>query len=110
MVIATRLLKIRNATSEHPVQIRISAPEQKDIAWSCGYEIDWPEGVEKRAAWGADSAQAVLLAFQMIGADLYTSSYHKAGKLVFGAPDAGYGFPVPSSLRPFLVGDDAKFQ
>jgi uncharacterized protein DUF6968 len=82
MVIATRLLKIRNAASEHPVQIRISAPEQKDAAWSCSYEIDWPEGVEKRAAWGADSAQAILLAFQMIGADLYTSNYHKAGKLV----------------------------
>jgi hypothetical protein len=110
MVIATRLLKVRNTTSEYSVQIRISAPEQQDAAWSCAYEIGWPEGVEQRMAWGADSAQAILLAFQMIGADLYTSSYHKAGKLIFGTANAGYGFPVPSSLRTFLVGDDARFQ
>ena len=110
MVIATRLLKIRTATAEYPVQVRIHAPDKKDTAWSCNYEIDWPEGVEQRAAWGVDSAQALLVAFQMIGADLYTSSYHKAGELVFETVGAGYGFPVPSSLRPFLVGDDARFQ
>ena len=110
MVIATRILKLRKGASETPIEIRVSAPEQKDTAWSCSYEIEWPEGIERRTAWGADSVQAVLLAFQMIGADLYTSSYHKAGQLLFGAAGKGYGFPVPSSLRPFLVGDDATFQ
>ena len=110
MVIATRVLKVRNATSEVQVPIRVCAPEQKDNAWSCTYEIAWPEGVERREAWGVDSVQAVLLAFQMIGADLYSSNYHKAGQLVFEAAGKGYGFPVPSSLRPLLTGDDARFQ
>ena len=60
-------------------------------------------------AWGIDSVQAVLLAFQMIGADIYTSTYHKSGRLVFGAPGLGYGFPVTESLRHMLVGNDRKY-
>ena len=45
----------------------------------------------------------------MIGADIYSSSYHKSGKLMLEAPGKGYGFPVVSSLRDLLEGDDAKF-
>ncbi len=60
-------------------------------------------------AWGVDGIQALLVAFSMIGAELYSSSYHHAGKLMLEAPGKGYGFPVPSSLRHLLEGDDAKF-
>jgi hypothetical protein len=50
--------------------------------------------------------QAVLLALQMIGAVLYTSDYHKSGKLFWEKPGRGYGFPVPSNLQDMLIGDD----
>jgi hypothetical protein len=58
---------------------------------------------------GADSVQALLVALKMIGADIYSSNYHKSGKLMLEAHGKGYGFPVPSSLRDLLEGDDAKF-
>jgi hypothetical protein len=53
--------------------------------------------------------QALVLALEAIGSDIYTSSYHKAGALFFEAPGKGYGFPVPITLRDLLVGDDARF-
>jgi uncharacterized protein DUF6968 len=74
----------------------------------CNYEIDWPEGKETMTAWGFDSVQALVVALQMIGAELYSSSYHKSGKLMLEAPGNGYGFPVVSSLRDMLEGEDAK--
>jgi hypothetical protein len=50
-----------------------------------------------------------MMALHMIGADLYTSSYHREGRLVFDKPGNGYGFPVAPTLRDLLVGDDAKY-
>jgi hypothetical protein len=50
--------------------------------------------------------QAVLLALQMIGTVLYTSDYHKSGKLFWEKPGDGYGFPVPSNLQDMLIGED----
>jgi hypothetical protein len=107
MLIANRLLKLRDADKEVAIPIRIYAPQQKDEAWSCNYQIDWPEGTQTMSSWGIDSVQALILALQMIGADIYTSSYHKSGNLMFEAPGRGYGFPVAKSLRDLLVGDDA---
>jgi hypothetical protein len=109
MMIASRVLKVGGEEGEADLTIRIFAPEQEADAWVCHYEIDWPEGVETKASWGADSIQALLLASSMIGAELYSSSYHKSGRLRLDAPGKGYGFPVPSSLRDLLEGDDAKF-
>ena len=60
-------------------------------------------------AFGIDGVQAILNAFQMIGAEIYTSDDHRAGLLFFEAPGRGYGFPVPGSLRHLLEGDDAGF-
>ena len=58
---------------------------------------------------GMDSIQAIFIAMQMIGSEIYTSSAHESGMLSFYAPGRGYGFPVPVSLRDLLVGDDAKY-
>lgn len=104
-----RLLKLRGLTEDSNISVRIFAPEKQDNAWSCRYEIDWPEGTQIMNSWGADAVQALVLALQMIGADIYSSSYHKTGKLMIDAPDKGYGFPVPSSLRDMLVGDDKLY-
>ena len=105
-MIATRQLKLKRDNDLVDVDIRIFAPEGSGRVWSCRYEIDWPEGRQVMDAGGIDAVQAILLAFQMIGADIYTSSYHKSGRLMFEAPGQGYGFPVPESIRHLLVGDD----
>ncbi len=110
MPIAERLLKISPSDTTLDVVVRIYAPEkQSGNSWSCVYEIDWPEQPKKMTVWGADSMQTIVLALQMIGADLYTSNYHKAGELSFERPGGGYGFPVGRGMRDLLEGDDAKF-
>jgi hypothetical protein len=109
MVIASRTLKLMGTQGESEIPIRIFAPEDQKDAWSCRYEIDWPEGTQVMTSWGQDSAQALILAMSMIGADIYSSAYHKSGKLMLEARGNGYGFPVPSSLRDLLEGDDAKY-
>jgi hypothetical protein len=111
MIVAKRSLKVRNADGETEVPIRIFAPEElAERSWGCRYEIDWPNRRKAMTAHGVDSVQALELALRMIGAELYTSSYHKAGELVHETPGGGYGFPVPNTIRDMLVGDDAKFQ
>ena len=110
MEIAARTLTVQDGASNLSILILIFPPVQQGAnAWSCRYEIGWPEGKEIREIWGVDSVQAMFLALQAIGSDIYTSSYHKNGNLSFEALGKGYGFPVPSSLRDLLVGDDAKY-
>jgi hypothetical protein len=110
MEIAARTLTLRDGSKDVSIPIHIFAPKEEKVrAWSCHYEIDWPEGKEAREAWGSDAIQAILLALQAIGSDIYTSTYHKSGNLFYEVPGRGYGFPVPVSLRQLLVGDDAKY-
>jgi len=109
MIIAARSLKLRQGSNEIAVPVRIFAPQDDDNQWSCAYEIDWPEGTRKSAGHGADSVQALLLALEMIGSEIYTSDYHKSGCLFFEAVGCGYGFPVPTNLRDLLDGDDAEY-
>lgn len=109
MQIAGRILRLRVGEREIEVPIRIFSPERSGTGWSCRYEIGWPEGKDTRTCGGVDSVQALILALQMIGADIYTSTYHQSGALFFEASGRGYGFPVPESLRDLLIGEDAKF-
>lgn len=106
-MIATRALRLHDEGAEIP--IRIFAPEDHGHSWSCRYEIEWPEGHRAMEAFGVDSVQAILLAFQMIGAELYTSEYHKSGRLMFDEPGQGYGFPVPASIRDQRIGNDRTY-
>jgi hypothetical protein len=70
MVLATRTLTLREGDHEREIAIRIFAPERLDAAaWSCPYEIDWPDGARKFAVHGADAVQALELALKMIGAE-----------------------------------------
>jgi len=106
MVVASRRLMMHLPTREIEVAIRILLPVEHDGSWSCSYEIDWPNGTRSRAAAGFDSVQALLLALQLIGTEIYTSDYHGRGQLRWLEPDQGYGFPVPKNVRDLLVGDD----
>jgi hypothetical protein len=108
--IASRTLTLRQADHDVAVAINIFAPERRDQdAWSCRYEIGWPEGTRSFAGWGADAVQALVLTLGMIGAEIYSSGYHKAGLLYWNEPGGGYGFPVPPTIRDLLVGEDAKY-
>jgi hypothetical protein len=46
---------------------------------------------------------------QIIGAEIYSSNYHKSGNIFWDKPGNGYGFPVAPSIRDLLQGDDAKY-
>jgi hypothetical protein len=109
MVIATRVLRLKQADGTSDIPIRIFMPEEIPGAWSCRYEIDWPGETRAHAASGVDSVQAIHIALQLIGSEIYASDYHRSGQLMFEPGAPGYGFPVPRTMRDVLVGDDAKF-
>ena len=108
-IIAMRTLQIIDADKRVDVPIRIFTPQLVDGAWNCHVEIEWPDGVMKRYAGGIDAVQALELAMQLIGVELYCSEAHEGGRLVWMDKGRGYGFPVTHNLRDKLVGDDAKF-
>lgn len=114
MSIANRILYLQQGQHDVEVPVRIFAPEADGNAWRCRYEIDWPGETHRSAVVGFDSMQALTLALQIIGTELYTSDFHESGLLSWDSPRKsnsrkGYGFPVPTSLRDLLEGDDAKY-
>lgn len=110
MPIAERVLTFRDGPGAVAVTVRIFRPETDGVDWTCRYEIDWPDGRRVSAAAGFDSVQALHLALQKIGIDLYMSRYHATGSLSWGPPGSGYGFPVPKNGRGLLVGNDKRFE
>ncbi|WP_137151171.1 hypothetical protein [Devosia sp. FKR38] len=110
MSFAKRELAIVDGTGRHRVAIHVFAPEQGERGWMCRYEIGWPERQRSGAGYGIDGMQALTIALQNIGAELYASPYHTAGTLVFDKPGNGYGFPIAKDARHLLVGDDARHE
>jgi hypothetical protein len=108
-IIATRVLKLRRHSGDIEIPIRIFAPLQEAVDWSCKFDVGWPDGTLTMAAGGVDAVQALELALKMIGAIIYASDHHASGNLMWEAPGKGYGFPVPNSIRDLLVGDDKAF-
>jgi hypothetical protein len=106
MQIAHRRLTTSSPLGDTEVSIRLFKPEEVDGAWICQYEIDWPSRKQSGFAAGIDSIQALLLALQKIGVEIYTSAYHQAGSLKWFEPTEGYGFPITHNLRDLLIGDD----
>lgn len=107
MPILTHTLHLRTADGETPFAIRIFKPEQTSVnAWTCRYEIDWPDRPRAFAAAGIDALQALVHASQMIGAEIYTSDAHREGHLRAYESEEGYGFPVVNTPRDLLVGVD----
>lgn len=110
MVIARRTLKLRLPDRDIPFEVRIYGPEPAEpIDVACHVEVDWPGEPWRSLAVGVDSVQAIVLAFQMVGARLYTSSHYQAGRLVWLEAGQGYGFPLPRNLRDLHVGGDRDF-
>jgi hypothetical protein len=109
MIIATRSLVLRDDHRNIEVPIRIHAPENDKAGWICRFEIGWPEGQVERGGAGIDAVQSLWIALQMIGAEIYTSRHHEAGRLAWLEPGRGYGFPVSNNIRDLLVGDDKRY-
>lgn len=108
--IATRTLTWRDGEKDVPVEVRIYEPEKEsEGAWMCRFEIDWPDGRRRMKMGGFDAVQALVHALNAIGLHLYTGDYHESGKLFWGKPGNGYGFPVMSNVRDLLEGDDKKY-
>ena len=102
----TRTLTATMSEGDVPVPITLHAPIQGDGFWECQFEIGWPEGTKSSRARGFDSVQATYLAMQAIAVHLYASPYHAEGKLRWGEPGTGYGFPMPKVGYKDLIGED----
>jgi hypothetical protein len=109
MIIATRSLVLHEKNRNVEIPIRIHAPERAEVDWICRFEIEWPEGRVERWGAGSDAVQSLVIALQMIGAEIYANRHHESGHLAWLAPGRGYGFPVTNNIRDLLVGDDKKF-
>ncbi|WP_024277339.1 hypothetical protein [Xanthobacter sp. 126] len=106
MLILTHKLHLKRLEGEVPIEIRIYKPEPKDGCWACAFEIDWPEGTKAMSGAGFDALQALVISLQMIGIQIYTSSYHHDGALRAYDTEEGYGFPVSRNVRDVLIGAD----
>lgn len=108
MTMMRRTLTYQRDDGDIVVPVTVHSPRQGDRDWSCVYEIGWPDGPRRGCGYGVDATQAMLLAFKAIGTDLYTSDYHRSGRLRWLEPGDGYGYPVPKNIRDLLVGGDAE--
>ena len=112
MIIATRDLEyVAEDGTVIPVPVCIYLPYQEAQHWRCPTTIGFPNGVKESAGLGFAqvAVRALVLAINSIGNDLYFSDYHKSGRLRWGEPNQGYGFPVTKNARDLLVGYDKEF-
>src|SRR5262245_61090285 len=98
MIIATRVLKLKDPRGDIEIPVRVFAPEKQEIDWACRVDIDWPDEKLTRIAVGVDGIQALDLALKLVGAQIYTSEHHESGKLEWFGLGQGYGFPVPNGI------------
>ena len=96
MIIARRTLTLRQQGQDHPVEVTLAAPRFEMGCWRCAYEIHWPSGSRRFFGAGADSMQALILAMQMVSAELHTSAAGKAGE----CSSRGRGRAIPSPPCP----------
>lgn len=109
MIIATRTMHIAASSGDFEAEIRLYQPEADEHLFVCRYEIDWPEGTIASKAQGNDMIEAIHLALQKLGTEMYMSRYHHEGRLTWMPGWIGYNFPVPINGRDLLIGDDQRF-
>lgn len=51
--------------------------------YQCRWEIEWPEGTQRRHACGIDGVQALMLAMRSAHGDLTASAAYRAGALTY---------------------------
>jgi len=110
MVIASRVLTLRNGNDETEIPIRVLAPEcEKPGVWGCRYEVDWPEGTHAMTVWGfrfrAGSRPRPENDWRR---DLH-EQLSQGRQLVLGRARKRLRLPVVPTLRDLLQGDDLKY-
>lgn len=101
--IAMRSLELAGETPAE-VTVGIKRPVPDDGPYKCEYQIVGIGSGKIRYAMGEDSMQALMLALQTIGTDLYTSGASKEGRLTWlGSPNLG--FPVPDIIADLVPKD-----
>jgi hypothetical protein len=107
MIIAQRILTGVTETRKINIPVKFYLPEKlANGDYQCRFEIGWPNGAKKTAAMGVDAVQSLLGAMQMAAALAYTNPMHEKGQLYWLEMGAGYGLPLPKSIRDLSVGDD----
>ncbi len=92
--------------SDHHVKVEIHQPVAVDDDYKCSYTIGWPDREEVGHAMGIDAIQAIFLALQKVGIEIYCSKPAKRGDLIWHEPGGGYGLPLPKNLADLYEGDD----
>jgi Protein of unknown function len=106
VVIASRTLTMEVDGRDVAVPVTLYAPVDKTDHWCCEFEIGWPDKPKLGRGNGIDTVQALLIALEMVGINLYSSDPHKQGRLKWDEPHGGYGFPLNSALRQLYQGRD----
>jgi hypothetical protein len=106
-VIATRLISL---DAHAPESVELYMPVKRageNEEFRCGYRILGLGDDRMKYASGVDSMQALYLALQRIGIDLYTSQPGKSGRLRW-LDQRDLGFPVPSSMSDLAPGEQQQ--
>ena len=92
------------------VEVRIyhPQPQSSGVDWECRYEIEWPGALHRNLVGGVDSVQAIFLAIQFIGAELYAGRPAALENLTWLEPGDGFGFLLPFNLRDLAIGEDKQ--
>jgi hypothetical protein len=105
MVVLSRNLKLMRGGREFDVPIRIHLPSTKRIIGNGIRDRLAGSRKAEQSRW-IDSVQALLIAMQKIGVDLYAGDAHHSGNLKWERPGGGYGFPLQSAVQDLYEGDD----
>jgi hypothetical protein len=98
-VIAERRLELRKGSRKSAVTVLIGrpVPEPKSHEdWTCPFQITGLGDEKIRRALGADSAQALILCLQMVGAQLQHLQHNEGVRLTWLRQEE-LGFPRPAS-------------
>jgi len=98
--VATRELQ----ASGRKITVVIGKPEMfpDGVNFYCPYQIVGIGNERVRYAGGVDAVQALQLAMQMIGAELYTSREAQSRQLSWIDDTGNLGFPVPDVLQDLV--------
>jgi hypothetical protein len=107
-VVAHRILTATVEGKRIQVEVRVFMPIclSGGENWECAYEIAWAARRRRNSVGGLDSVQALFLALQFIGAELYAGRPAELAGLTWLEPGQGYGFLLPPNLRDLAVGED----
>jgi hypothetical protein len=78
------------------VTIRFNAPTlQPTGEFKCRYVIEWPDRIVRRAVYGIDGIQALMLAMSVVHSELVISEEYKSGRLTYLE---GRDFDLPAAF------------